>query len=162
MGLRPMATSAIPEERLRELGLTLPVMAAPVANYVPYVPSGKLLYLAGQLSREVDGTPIAGKVGDTLTIEQGYKAAGAAALYAISLMKAALGELSKVARVVRVLGMVNATPDFEAHPQVMNGASDLLVAVFGEQGRHARATVGVSSLPLGCAVELEVTVEVSS
>jgi enamine deaminase RidA (YjgF/YER057c/UK114 family) len=157
-----MATSETPEERLRELGLTLPVLAAPVANYIPYVLSGKLLYLAGQISRKPDGTPIIGTVGDTLTTEHGFKAAEAAALYSIALMKTALGDLTKVVQVVRMLGMVNATPDFEAHPKVMNGASDLLVAVFGEQGRHARAAVGVSSLPLGCAVELEITVEVSS
>ena len=150
-----------PEERLRVLGITLPAMAAPVANYVPFVQSGSLLFVAGQISRSTDGQPIAGKLGQTMTVDQGYQAAHSAARYAIAAMKAALGELERVARIVRLHGMVNATPDFEAQPQVVNGASDLLVEAFGDRGRHARAAVGVSSLPLGAAVEIEVTVEVS-
>ena len=149
------------EERLQALGLTLPPMAAPVANYVPFVRSGNLLFLAGQLSRAPDGSPIAGKLGQTMSVEQGYEAARSAALYAIAAMKAALTDLERVARVVRLLGTVNATPDFDAHPQVMNGASDLFVEVFGDRGRHARAAIGVASLPLGTAVEVEVTVEVA-
>ena len=150
-----------PEERLRSLGLTLPAMAAPVANYVPFVRSGNLLFIAGQVSRGPDAKPITGKLGQTMTAEQGYEAARSAALYAMAAMKTALGGLEKVVRVVRLLGLVNATPDFGAHPQVVNGASDLLVEVFGDRGRHARVAVGVSSLPLGAAVEIEVMAEVA-
>ena len=102
-----------------------------------------------------------GKLGDTLTVEQGYEATRSAALGAIAAMKEALGDLERVARVVRVTVLVNATPEFAAHPQVANGASDLFVAVFDERGRHARTAVGMSSLPFGCAVEIEVTVEVA-
>ncbi len=149
------------EERLASLGLTLPAVASPVANYVPSVRSGNLLFLAGQISRASDGAPLVGKLGDTLTVEQGYEAARSAALSAIAVMKEALGGLERVARVVRVTVLVNATPEFESHPQVANGASDLFVAVFDERGRHARTAVGVSSLPLGVAVEIEVTVEVA-
>ena len=147
------------EERLASLGLTLPAVASPVANYMPYVRSGNLLFLAGQISRAPDGAPLVGKLGDTLTIEQGCEAARAAALSAIAVMNEALGSLEQVARVVRVTALVNATPEFESQPQVANGASDLFVAVFDERGRHVRTAVGVSSLPLGVAVEIEVTVE---
>ncbi len=147
------------EERLASLGLTLPAVASPVANYMPYVRSGNLLFLAGQISRAPDGAPLVGKLGDTLTIEQGCEAARAAALSAIAVMNEALGSLEQVARVVRVTALVNTTPEFESQPQVANGASDLFVAVFDERGRHVRTAVGVSSLPLGVAVEIEVTVE---
>ena len=147
------------EERLASLGLTLPAVASPVANYMPYVRSGNLLFLAGQISRAPDGAPLVGKLGDTLTIEQGCEAESAAALSAIAVMNEALGSLEQVARVVRVTALVNATPEFESQPQVANGASDLFVAVFDERGRHVRTAVGVSSLPLGVAVEIEVTVE---
>ena len=151
----------IAEERLVDLGLTLPAVASPVANYVPSVQSGSLLFLAGQISRAPDGAPLVGKLGGTLTIEQGYEAARSAALSAIAVMKEALGGLERVSRVVRVTVLVNATPDFESQPQVANGASDLFVAVFDERGRHARTAVGMSSLPLRAAVEIEVTVEVA-
>ena len=149
------------EERLTALGIALPAMAAPVANYVPFVRSGNLLFLAGQVSRASDGKSLVGKLGQTMTVDQGYQAARSAAIYAIAAMKAALGDLERVARIVRLLGMVNTSPDFDAHPQVMNGASDLLVEVFGDRGRHARAAVGMASLPMGAAVEIEVTVEVA-
>jgi len=149
-----------PEERLQELGLTLPTVASPVANYVPYVRSGKLLFVSGQVARTADAQVIRGKLGDTMSVEEGYQAARACTLYGIAAMKAALGELQQVRQVVRLIGMVNATPDFEQHSQVVNGASDLLAEVFGNRGPHARATVGMASLPLGTAVEVEFLVEV--
>ena len=145
----------------RQLGY-MPAVATPVANYVPYVRSGNLLFLAGQISRGPDGAPLVGKLGDTLTVEQGYEAARSAALSAIAVMKAALDDLERIARVVRVTALVNATPEFESQSQVANGASDLFVAVFDERGRHARTAAGMSSLPLGTAVEIEVTVEVTA
>ena len=151
----------IAEERLADLGLTLPAVASPVASYVPSVRSGSLLSLAGRISPAPDGAPLVGKLGDTLTIEQGYEAARSAALSAIAVMKEALGGLERVSRVVRVTVLVNATPDFEPQPQVANGASDLFVTVFDERVRHARTAVGMSSLPLGAAVEIEATVEVA-
>ena len=149
------------EEQIRDLGIILPAMATPVANYVPFVRSGSLLFVAGQISRGPDGQPLAGKLGQTMNVDQGYQAAHAAARYVIAAMKTALGDLEKVVRIVRLFGTVNATPDFEAQPQVVNGASDLLVEVFGDRGRHARVAVGVSSLPLGAAVEIEVMAEVA-
>lgn len=149
-----------PNERLKELGLTLPEMAAPVANYVPYARTGNLLFIAGQVSRTPDGKTMAGKLGDTMNAEQGYAAARSAALYAISAIEQGAGGLDKVTRIVRMLGMVNCTPDFGEQPPVINGASDLLVDVFGDAGRHSRAAVGMSSLPAGAAVELEIICEV--
>ncbi len=150
-----------PEERLAALGLTLPEVAAPVANYAASVRSGNLVYVSGQLSRALDGKPLTGRLGDDMTVEVGYEAARSAALFVIAVLKATLGDLERVAQVVRLEGMVQATPDFEAHPQVVNGASDLFVAVFADRGRHARAAFGVASLPLGAAVEIEATVEVT-
>ena len=153
-----MASTA--EERLQELGLTLPDVPTPVANYVPTVRTGNLLFVAGQVSRTQDGKSFRGKLGESMGVEEGYQAARSAALRALATMRAALGDLEKVRRIVRVLGMVSATPDFVDHPKVMNGASDLLVEVFGERGRHARCAVGMASLPGGAAVEIEVVAEV--
>lgn len=147
------------EENLRELGLRLPEPAAPVANYVPWVRSGTTLYVSGQVSRHGDGSLYVGRLGQTLTVEQGAEAARNAALSALAIAKSAVGDLGRV-RVLRMLGMVNATPEFTDHPRVMNGASDLLVAALGERGKHARAAVGMGSLPLGVAVEVEVFFEV--
>lgn len=152
---------SIAEENLRHLGLTLPEPAAPVANYVPWVKSGNTLYVSGQVSRHLDGSLYAGKLGQTLTVEQGYEAARFAALYTLAVARSAVGGLDRV-RALRMLGMVNATPEFTDHPRVMNGASDLLVAVLGERGTHARAAVGMGSLPLGVAVEVEVFFEVGA
>ncbi|WP_445383333.1 RidA family protein [Robiginitalea sp. IMCC43444] len=148
-----------PEAKLQELGIRLPVAATPVANYVNAVRSGKLLFLAGKGPKKEDGTYVTGKLGADLSIEEGYEAARLVALNQLAVLKAELGDLSKVKRIVKVLGMVNATPDFTNQPEVINGFSDLMVEVFGERGKHARAAVGMGSLPRGIAVEIELVVE---
>ena len=156
---RPLAAQAYdPEARLRELGLTLPSPAAPVANYVRAVRTGNLLYLAGH--SECGDKFTTGKVGRDVTVDSAYISARLTGLCLLSTLKAELGDLRKVRRVVRVFGMVNATPEFVDHPRVINGCSDLLVQVFGERGRHARAAVGMSSLPANIPVEIEMVVEV--
>jgi enamine deaminase RidA (YjgF/YER057c/UK114 family) len=149
-----------PEEKLKEKGIVLTTPSAPVANYVNVVRVGNLLYLAGKGPAKPDGSYVIGKVGKDLTIEQGYDAARLAAISHLSVLKAELGDLNKVKRVVKVLGMVNCTDDFKDQPKVINGYSDLMVEIFGEKGKHARSAVGMGSLPLGIAVEVEVIVEV--
>ena len=149
-----------PERKLVELGLTLPPTSAPVANYVPAVRSGSLVFLAGHVSRDAGGKVIAGKVGRSATLEEANAAARQTALALLATLKRELGDLGKVKRIVRVGGFVNAVDDFQSQSQVMNGCSDLLVAVFGDKGRHARAAIGVASLPLGALVEIEMVVEV--
>ena len=150
-----------PESKLKELGISLPVMSKPVANYVKYVQTGKLIYLSGHGPKNSKGEDITGKVGDGTTIEQGYEAARACAIQLISTLKDATGgDLKKVKRIVKVLGMVNCTPGFTDQPKVMNGCSDLLVAVFGEKGKHARSAVGMNALPNNIVVEIEMIVEV--
>ncbi len=149
------------EARLRELGLSLPPPARPAGNYVEAAPAGNLLFLAGHGPRHADGSLFTGRVGEDLTVEQGYEAARAAALGLLSTMKAELGDLDRVIRIVKVLGMVQCTPEFGQHPAVINGASDLLVAVLGKAGRHARSAVGMTSLPFGIAVEVELVAEVA-
>jgi enamine deaminase RidA (YjgF/YER057c/UK114 family) len=148
------------DERLAELGITLPTVSMPVANYVPAVQSGNLLFVAGQVPRDADGKMITGKVGADMDPETAYKAARACGVSALAAARAALGSLDRVRRVVRVMGLVNATPDFTAQPAVINGFSDLMVEVFGEQGRHARVAYGAGSLPGGAAVEVESLFEV--
>lgn len=144
------------EARLKELGIELPQASAPVANYVPFTRSGNLVVVSGQVSVR-DGKPeFVGKLGDTISVSQGQEAARLCALNILAHLRvAAGGDLDRVAACLRLGGFVNCTPDFTQMPQVVNGASDLMVAVFGEAGRHARAAVGVSSLPLGVAVEVE-------
>jgi len=149
-----------PEAKLAELGITLPETGAPVANYVNAVRTGKLVFLAGKGPRQPDGKYITGQVGRELTVQQGYDAAKLTAINQLAALKAEIGDLSRVKRIVKVLGMVNAGADFTQHPQVVNGYSDLMVAVFGEKGKHARSAVGMSSLPLGMAVEVEMIVEI--
>ncbi|PTY08403.1 hypothetical protein DB347_02135 [Opitutaceae bacterium EW11] len=153
--------SASPEDKLAAAGLALPNAAAPVANYVPAVRSGNLLFVSGQLPRDDSGKIVTGKLGRDLDEAAGVRAARQATLAALATLKAELGDLRRVRRVVRVSGYVNSTGDFTRQPAVVNGASDLLVAVFGEAGKHARAAIGVASLPLGAAVEVELVVEVS-
>ena len=148
------------EIRLAELGLPLPEVGAPVANYVNTVRTGNLVYTAGKGPKGPDGAYITGKLGEDLSVEQGYEAARLAAVQLLAALKAELGDLNKVRRIVKVTGMVNATPGFSDHPKVINGCSDLLVAVFGERGKHARAAVGMGSLPMNIAVEIEMVVEV--
>jgi enamine deaminase RidA (YjgF/YER057c/UK114 family) len=143
------------EQRLKELGIALAPVTPPVANYVNAVRTGNLLFLAGK-----GPGPVKGKVGRELTVEQGYQHARSVGLALLAVMQDELGSLDKVKRVVKVLGMVNAVPEFTDHPKVINGCSDLLVEVFGERGKHARSAVGMGSLPMGIPVEIEAIVEV--
>lgn len=152
--------TATPEQRLTELGFALPKASTPIANYVAAVRSGNLVFLAGHIPRDAAGKVIAGKVGRDATEAQANAAARQTTLALLATLKHEIGELTKVRRIVRVGGFVNATDDFAAHPQVVNGCSDLLVAVFGDKGRHARAALGVASLPLNAMVEIEMVVEV--
>jgi len=147
------------ETKLAELGLTLPVAAAPVAAYVPVVIAGGLAYVSGQVSF-VDGTLVKGRLGEDLSLEQGIAAAQGCGLMILAQLKAALGSLDRVERVVKLGAFINSAGDFTDQPKVANGASELMVAVFGEAGKHARAAVGVPTLPLGCAVEVDAIVAV--
>jgi len=149
-----------PEARLADLGITLPEASAPVATYANAVRSGDLLFLAGKAPRLDDGTYVTGRLGDDLSVEQGYEAARLTAIQHLAVLKAELGDLRHVRRVVKVTAMVNATTDFLQHPDVVNGYSDLMAQVFGDRGRHARSAVGMASLPMGIAVEIEAIVEV--
>src|SRR5947199_10553582 len=150
------------EQKLAALGIALPTPAAPIANYVGFVRTGSLLVVSGQLCLGAGGTLVAkGKLGDNVTVEQGQAAARSCAINLIAQAKLALGDLDKMARVVRLGGFINSAPTFLDGPKVMNGASDLMVEVFGDKGRHARTTVGVASLPLDAAVEVEGLFEVA-
>jgi len=150
------------EKKLASLGINLPTPAAPVANYVPFVRSGNMLVVSGQLCFGTDGNLVAkGQLGDGVTMDDGQKAARACAVNLLAQLKSALGDLDKVTRVVRLGGFINSVPGFTDGPKVMNGASDLMVEVFGEKGRHARSTVGVAALPANAAVEVEGQFEVS-
>ena len=156
-GSRLLAQS--PEEKLREMGVTLPSVGQPIANYVHFVQSGKLLFLAGKGPSDPNGNYITGKVGKDLSIEQGIAAARLTAINQLAVLKASLGDLGKVKRIVKVLGMVNCESGFTEHPAVINGFSDFMVAIFGEKGKHARSAVGMCSLPKNMAVEIEMIVE---
>jgi enamine deaminase RidA (YjgF/YER057c/UK114 family) len=142
------------EARLKELGIVLPELMVPVANYLPYRIHGNTLYLAGQGPRE-NGKILTGKVGVEVSIEEGYRRARLTGLGMLSAMQKALGSLDRVDAIVKLLGMVNAPPDFGDQPKVINGCSDLFVEVFGDAGRHARSAVGMGSLPNGMSVEIE-------
>ena len=144
-----------PEERLSKLGIALPVAAAPVANYVASVVTGNLLVISGQLPLADGRLSAVGKLGGGISVEQGSDAARICAVNLLAQVKAALGSLDRVGRVVRLGGFIACTADFTQHATVMNGASDLMASVFGEAGRHARSTVGVPSLPLDAPVEVE-------
>jgi enamine deaminase RidA (YjgF/YER057c/UK114 family) len=150
-----------PEQRLKELTLVLPEPTRPVANYVPAVRTGSLLFVAGHGPCGMPTEKSTGKVGRERTVEEGYAAARQTALCLLATIKAELGSLKKVNRIVRVFGMVNAVDGFDQHPKVINGCSDLLVSVFGERGKHARAAVGMASLPFNWTVEIEMLVEVA-
>ena len=149
-----------PEAQLEKLGIQLPEVSAPVANYVRAVKTGNLLFLSGSGPKKADGSYITGKVGADLTIEQGYDAARITGINHLATLKAELGDLKRVKRIVKVLGMVNSSTEFTDQPKVINGLSDLMVEVFGERGKHARSAVGMASLPIGIAVEIELIVEV--
>ena len=149
------------EARLSALGLALPEAPRPAANYVPYLIWGNQLFIAGQVSRAADGDGIKGRLGQDVTIADGQKAAQLACLNLLAQAKAALGSLDRVAQALRVTGFVNAVAEFSDHPQVINGASDLLVAVLGDRGRHTRSAVGVAGLPFGFAVEIDAIFAIS-
>jgi enamine deaminase RidA (YjgF/YER057c/UK114 family) len=150
------------EKKLVELGIKLPTPAAPIANYVGFVRTGNLLIVSGQLCLDAEGKLVAkGKLGANVSIEDGQQAARICAINLLAQVKLALGDLDKVSRVVRLGGFINSVPAFVDGPKVMNGASDLMVAVFADKGRHARSTVGVAVLPLDAAVEVEGMFEIS-
>ncbi len=149
-----------PEAKLAQLGIELKTPSTPVANYVHAVRTGNLLFLAGKGPRKPDGENIVGKLGADLTVEEGYEAARMAGINQLAVLKSELGNLNKVKRIVKVRGMVNAISEFTDQSKVINGYSDLMVEVFGEKGKHARAAVGMGSLPGNMAVEVEMVVEV--
>lgn len=149
------------EGKLEKMGIKLPVLGTPVANYVHAVTSNNWVFLAGKGPRKEDGKNIVGKLGKDLTVEQGYEAAKWAGINLLAALKGEIGDLNRVVRIVKVKGMVNAVPEFTDHSKVINGFSDLMVEVFGEKGKHARAAVGMSSLPGNMAVEIEVIVEIN-
>jgi enamine deaminase RidA (YjgF/YER057c/UK114 family) len=150
------------EQKIANLGITLPTPASPVANYLPFVRTGNLLIVSGQLCFGSDAKLVAkGQLGASVSIEDGQKAGRACAVNLLAQIKGALGDLDKVSRVVRLGGFINSAPGFTDGPKVMNGASDLMVEVFGDKGRHARTTVGVSALPADAAIEVEGIFEVS-
>jgi enamine deaminase RidA (YjgF/YER057c/UK114 family) len=149
------------EAKLAELGIVLPTPAAPVANYIPFVRTGTLLVVSGQICLGADGKLVArGKLGENVSIEDGQQAARACAINLLAQVKAALGDLDKLVRVIRLGGFINSAPTFLDGPKVMNGASDLMVEALGDKGRHARSTVGVAALPADAAVEVEGMFEV--
>jgi enamine deaminase RidA (YjgF/YER057c/UK114 family) len=150
------------ERKLTDLGIVLPTPASPIANYVPFVRTGNFMVVSGQLCLDAEGKLVAkGQLGGGVSVETGVKAARACAINILAQLKAALGDLDKIARVVRLGGFINSAPGFTDGPKVMNGASDLMVAAFGDKGRHARTTIGVAALPLDAAVEVEAAFEVS-
>ncbi len=150
------------EKKLASAGITLPTPRAPIANYVGFVRTGNLIAVSGQICADGEGKLVAkGKLGVDVTVEQGTAAARVCAINLLAQLKAALGDLDKVARVVRLGGFVNAGADFSNGPKIMNGASDLMVEAFGDKGRHARTTVGVAALPMDAAIEVEGLFEVS-
>jgi enamine deaminase RidA (YjgF/YER057c/UK114 family) len=151
------------EKRLKELKIDLGTVSAPVANYVNAVRTGNLLFLAGKGPRaDASGKRPQGKVGREYTVEQAYRHARSVGLDLLAVMRAELGSLDKVKRIVKLLGMVNAVPEFQDHPKVINGCSDLFVEVLGERGKHARSAVGMGSLPMGIPVEIECIVEIAN
>lgn len=149
------------EQKLKELGLMLPQPPKPVANYVPAVKIGNLLFVSGHGPYDDGKTKISGKVGRELTVDEGYQVARNVALNCLASIKATIGDLDKVKRFVKLLGMVNCTDDFKDHPKVINGCSDLLVAIFEDAGKHARSAVGMQALPNQIPVEIEMILEIS-
>jgi enamine deaminase RidA (YjgF/YER057c/UK114 family) len=148
------------EAKIEKLGLQLPSPATPVANYVPAVRTGSLVFLSGHGPMREDGSLITGKLGSDLKVEEGCEAAKRVALGLLGSLKGLIGDLDKVTRIVKLLGMVNCESTFKDHPQVINGASDFLVEVFGDKGKHARSAVGMNALPFNISVEIEMVVEV--
>jgi enamine deaminase RidA (YjgF/YER057c/UK114 family) len=159
-GIQEVAVSA--DERIEELGLVLPSPPEPIASYVTFVRTGSVVYTSGHGPLRADGTWIVGKVGADMGIEEAAEAARITGLGIVATLRSHLGSLDYVGRVVKILGMINCTPDFTDHPSVINGCSDLFAEVFGDVGRHARSAVGVASLPMGIPVEIEAIVEIRS
>ena len=155
-----MATD--PEASVARLGIDISTPAKPVANYVSAVRTGNLVFISGQDPLREDGTLMTGKVGADVGVDHGYEAARLCGIRLLAALKAEIGDLNKVKQVVKLLGMVNATPEFTDQPKVINGCSDLLVEVFGERGKHARSAVGMGSLPDQISVEIEMIVEIES
>jgi enamine deaminase RidA (YjgF/YER057c/UK114 family) len=151
-----------PEEKLAAAGITLPNLSAPVANYVNAVRTGNLLFLSGKGPSDQTGKYMIGKLGSNLTIEEGYAAARLTAINQLGVLKKELGDLSKIKRIVKVLGLVNSSSDFYDQPKVMNGFSDLMVLALGEKGKHARSAIGTNTLPFNMAVEVELIVEIEN
>lgn len=156
------AFAQTPEDKIKSLGITLPAPTSPVANYVKFVRTGNLIFLSGHGPANTDGKYSTGKLGKDLSIEEGYAAAKLTGINLLSTLKSAVGDLSKVKRIIKVLGMVNSTDQFSDQPKVINGFSDLMVVIFGEKGKHARSAVGMASLPMNMAVEIEMIVEVEN
>lgn len=151
-----------PEEKLADLEITLPEAPAAVANYVPWIQTGNLLMTSGQLPWLDGEIQYAGKCGGDLSVEEGYEAARLCAINAIAQLKAAIGDLSRISKIVRLEGNVHSAAGFQGQPQVLNGASDLIFAVFGERGRHTRTALGINEMPLDAAVQLSLFAEVES
>lgn len=158
--LLSLSVSANPDKNLKDLGIQLTTKGKPTANYVYAVRTGNLLFLAGHIPVTANGEVIKGKLGKDLTTKQGAEAARVAGISILSTIKSELGALSRVKRLIKVSGMVNATQDYTEHSKVINGFSDLMVQIFGEKGKHARAAVGMSSLPVNAAVEIEMILEI--
>ena len=154
-------TQATPSiyDKLKSLGITLPAVATPAAAYLPFVQTGKLVFLSGHLAKK-DGQPIVGQLGKNVTTEQGKAAARAVAIDLMGTLHAAIGDLGKVKRIIKVMSLVNSTPDFTEQHLVTNGCSELLGEVFGDAGKHARSAFGVAQIPMGACVEIEMIVEV--
>lgn len=155
-----LATPTAPEERLERLGLTLPPVPSPVANFLTWRRSGRMLYLSGQGPRDASGALSIGRLGKDCSVERGYADARQIGLQLLSTIREVTGSLDRVVAVVKILGMVNAEPEFGEHPKVINGCSDLFIEVLGERGRHARSAVGMGSLPHGMTVEIEAIIQV--
>jgi enamine deaminase RidA (YjgF/YER057c/UK114 family) len=149
------------DKRLAGMGVTLPQAAAPAANYIPYVITGSQLFISGQLPKGPNGNEYLGKLGAGCSVEDGQAAARLCAINLLAQAKAALGDLDRVVRLVKLVGFVNSAPDFGDQPKVINGASDFMVEALGDKGRHARSAVGVAALPFGVAVEVEAIFEIS-
>jgi enamine deaminase RidA (YjgF/YER057c/UK114 family) len=149
------------EARLKSLGVELPPVPAPAANYVPFVISGRQIFVSGQIPVTPEGVKYVGKVGREISVEDGQKAAMICAVNILAILKSAAGDLDKIGRIVKLVGFVNGAPDFIEPQKIVNGASDFLVAVLGEKGRHARSAIGVGTLPFGVAVEVEAIAELA-
>jgi enamine deaminase RidA (YjgF/YER057c/UK114 family) len=159
--MKESAMSSEIDQRLAKLGIVLPTPGAPQASYVPTVRTGNLVFVSGQVPTTPEGVKFVGKVGREFSVEEGQQAARICAINVLANLKVALGDLAKVNRIVKLVGFVNATPDFTEAHKVINGGSDLLIEVLGDKGRHARSAIGMGTLPLGVAVEIEVIAEVA-